>query len=352
MNLELFMVAGTMPIIDVMQKIGRNGERIAFVCKGKVLEGCVTDGDIRRHIIAGGSVTAEVSQIANYHPVYLEESKRHTAGAVMEKYYVTAVPIVNSKQELVDICFWREEYRGQARNKTQLDIPLVIMAGGKGTRLKPYTDILPKPLIPIGEKTITEYIMENFAEYGCKDVTMIVNYKKDFIKAYFNDSEEGKDIRFIEEQEYMGTGGGLKLLKDCINGTFFMSNCDILVDADYEKILQYHRTTGNIITMVCAGKRFQVPYGTIHLDQSGQIVGLQEKPEFEYHVNTGLYLIEPEFLDIIPDSVFVHITDVIEKCIQEKERVGAFLINDDDWMDMGQMDELESMRKKIGFRQR
>lgn len=350
MDLGLFTVTGTMPIIDVMQKIGHNGKRIAFVCKGKVLEGCVTDGDIRRHIIAGGSLSVEVSEIANYHPVYLEEGKRDTADAVMEKYYITAIPIVNAKHEIIDICFWREEYQGRQKDIPQLGIPLVVMAGGKGTRLKPYTDILPKPLIPIGEKTITEYIIENFAEYGCRDVTMIVNYKKDFIKAYFNDSEIGKDIRFVEEQKYMGTGGGLKLLQDCMAGTFFMSNCDILVDADYDKILQYHRAAGNIITLVCARKKFQVPYGTIRLDEAGQIMGLQEKPEFEYHVNTGLYLIEPEFLDLIPDNVFIHITDIIDKCIQDKERVGAFLIDDDDWMDMGQMDELESMRKKMGFK--
>lgn len=349
MDLGLFMVTDTMPVIDVMQKIGRNGKRIAFVCNGKTLKGCVTDGDIRRHLIAGGGLTVQVSEIANYHPVCLEESKRHMAGAVMERHYVTAVPIVNADHELIDICFWREEYKGQEKNFPQLEVPLVIMAGGKGTRLKPYTDILPKPLIPIGEKTITEYIVENFAKYGCNDVTMIVNYKKDFIKAYFNDSEVGKKIKFIEEQKYMGTGGGLKLLKECMTGTFFMSNCDILVDADYDRILEYHRKTKNIITMVCAGKKFQVPYGTVQLDESGQIIRLREKPEFSYRVNTGLYLIETRFLDKIPDGEFVHITDIIEKCIQEKERVGAFLIEDDDWMDMGQMDELESMRKKMGI---
>ncbi|MCI8984394.1 MAG: NTP transferase domain-containing protein [Lachnospiraceae bacterium] len=349
MDLGLYIVTGTMPIIDVMQKIGYNGKRIAFVCNGKTLEGCVTDGDIRRHLIAGGSLTAQVSEIANYHPVYLEEDKKSSAAAVMERHYVTAVPIVNSERELIDICFWRGEHSGQEKNIPQLTLPLVIMAGGKGTRLKPYTDILPKPLIPIGEKTITEYIVENFAKYGCSDVTMIVNYKKDFIKAYFNDSETGNGIKFIEEQEYMGTGGGLKLLKECMTGTFFMSNCDILVEADYDKILEYHRKMDNIITMVCAGKKFQVPYGTVQVDEAGQIVGLQEKPELSYRVNTGLYLIEPRFLDKIPDGEFIHITDIIEKCLREKERVGAFLIEDDDWMDMGQMDELESMRKKMGF---
>lgn len=349
MDLGLFIVTGTMPLIEVMQKIGRNSKRIVFVCRDRVLEGCVTDGDIRRHLIARGSLTAQVSEIANYSPIYLEESERHTAAAVMEKYYITAVPIVNSRHEIIDICFWREEYKGQKIDVPQLGIPLVIMAGGKGTRLKPYTDILPKPLIPIGEKTITEYIVENFAKYGCKDVTMIVNYKKDFIKAYLNDSEIGKEIRFIEEQEYLGTGGGLKLLKDTVNSIFFMSNCDILIDADYAKVLEYHCNAGNIITMVCAGKKFQVPYGTVQLDGSGQIVGLQEKPELSYRVNTGLYVIDPRFLNMIPDNEFVHITDIIEKCIRDGERVGAYLIEDDDWMDMGQLDELESMRKKMGF---
>lgn len=349
MDLGLYIVTGTMPIIDVMQKIGYNGKRIAFVCNGKTLEGCVTDGDIRRHLIAGGSLTAQVSEIANYHPVYLDENKRHMAGAVMERHYVTAVPIVNSERELIDICFWRGEHSGQEKNIPQLTLPLVIMAGGKGTRLKPYTDILPKPLIPIGEKTITEYIVENFAKYGCSDVTMIVNYKKDFIKAYFNPPPvpiySCSSINLIPFPVSLS----LKLLKECMTGTFFMSNCDILVEADYDKILEYHRKMDNIITMVCAGKKFQVPYGTVQVDEAGQIVELQEKPELSYRVNTGLYLIEPRFLDKIPDGEFIHITDIIEKCLHEKERVGAFLIEDDDWMDMGQMDELESMRKKMGF---
>lgn len=115
MDLGLYIVTGTMPIIDVMQKIGYNGKRIAFVCNGKTLEGCVTDGDIRRHLIAGGSLTAQVSEIANYHPVYLEEDKKSSAAAVMERHYVTAVPIVNSERELIDICFWRGEHSGQEK---------------------------------------------------------------------------------------------------------------------------------------------------------------------------------------------------------------------------------------------
>lgn len=344
---DIYIVEDSTSIIDAMQKIENNGKGIAFVCRGEELEGCVTDGDIRRHILAGGSLSSNVSLIANHNPVFLEEGEKSTAEAVMEKYYITAVPIVNHQHEIVDICFWREEYRNQEERK-ELDIPLVIMAGGKGTRLKPYTDILPKPLIPVGEKTITEHIIDHFAGYGCNNVTMIVNYKKDFIKAYFKDSELDHRISFLEEQEYLGTGGGLKLLTGCVDNTFFMSNCDILINADYAEILQYHQHAGNMITLVCARRRFEIPYGTIQINEVGQVTGLQEKPGFAYNINTGFYVIEPAFLEKIPENTFIHITDVIEKCIEEGERVGAFLIDDDAWMDMGQLDELEKMKEKLG----
>ena len=347
MNLELFIADENISVRDAMEKINGNNEGIVFLCDQGRLLACATDGDIRRYLLRGGALSAKLSAIANYQPVFLKDTQKAAAKQVMQQYSVTAVPIVNKAGEIAEIWFQKEGTLRQAGGKTapQLNLPLVIMAGGKGTRLKPYTDILPKPLIPVDDKTITEHIIEKFAVYQCCDVIMIVNYKKDFIKAYFNDSDTDNKIKFIEEEEFRGTGGGLKLLQNHVKGTFFMSNCDILVNADYFEILEYHRTAGNLITMVCARKKFIIPYGTIQTDETGQVTGLEEKPEFMYHVNTGLYLIEPAFLDKIPDNIFIHITDVIEKCIEEKERVGTYLIDDDQWMDMGQLDELEKMKQ-------
>lgn len=349
LNTDLYIVEDNTSIIEAMQKIENSGKGLAFVCHDGQLKGCITDGDIRRYILAGGNLSEAVYVIANNNPIFLEEKQADMAEEIMEKYYITAVPIVNEHREVIDICFWREEYCYREEPK-ELSIPVVIMAGGKGTRLKPYTDILPKPLIPVGDKTITEHIMDRFSKYGCDDVTMIVNYKKDFIKAYFKENEISREIKFVEEQEYLGTGGGLKLLENCMKGTFFMSNCDILIDADYAKILEEHQAAGNIITMVCARKKFEIPYGTIQTDKDGTVVALQEKPGFEYNINTGFYLIEPEFLKKIPEQTFIHITDVIEKCIKEGDRVGTFLIDEDDFMDMGQMDELEKMKEKLGVK--
>ena len=348
MDIQRFIVQENADVIEAMKLIDAGARGIAFVCRGRQLCAAVTDGDIRRHIMTNGSLTDPIMKIANVPPIYLEQGMEDMAADIMERNDITAVPIVNSNREIIDICFWRDMYRNRETGKPSLKLPLVIMAGGKGTRLKPYTDILPKPLIPIGEKTITEHIIDRFAEYDCKDVMMIVNYKKDFIKAYFQDISTESRIMFVEEEEYLGTGGGLHLLTDHLNGTFFMSNCDILIDADYDRMLDYHRTAGNVITMICARRRFDIPYGTIQTDDEGRVTELVEKPGLEYKINTGFYVIEPAFLRKIPDNAYIHITDVIGKCIEEGEKVGTFLIDDDCWMDMGQLDELEKMKEKLG----
>ena len=178
---------------------------------------------------------------------------------------------------------------------------------------------------------------------------MIVNYKKEFIKAYFQDSSYKDIIKFVDEKAFLGTGGGLRLMEGVINGTFFMSNCDILVNADYAEILAYHHREGNLITLVCARKEFSIPYGTITVSNNNCVTGLLEKPSNIYLINTGFYVIEPELLSRIPRDTFIHITEIIEMCIKEQGKVGTYIINDTDWMDMGQFDEMEKMKQKLGI---
>lgn len=350
MDIHKFIVEENISIMETMKRIDAGARGVAFVCRGMKLCAVVTDGDVRRYILRGGDLENPVSEIAHDNPVCLMTGEESKSGELMRKYFITAVPIVNSGKEIVDIRFWQEEIPAEKKiARRSLKVPLVIMAGGKGQRLKPYTDILPKPLIPVGDKTITEHIMERFAEYDCNHVMMIVNYKKNFIKAYFGDNEVRRDIIFIEEQDYLGTGGGLNLLSGRMKSTFFMSNCDILINADYAEILDYHKQSGNIITMVCARKKFEIPYGTISLTQDNQIMEIKEKPCFDFLVNTGFYVIEPSFLENIPQNTFAHITDVIKNCIQNGDRVGSYLIREEDWMDMGQFDELEKMKTRLGI---
>lgn len=343
-NFLKFIITEDADLLTTMNIINENGQGIVFVCKKDILLGVITDGDIRRYILKEKTIIGMVKDVMNVHPVYsFVSAKSHYIKLIKEKN-IKVLPIVDSRKRVVDIFFINAS--SQMRKK-QLNIPVVIMAGGKGTRLYPYTQILPKPLILINDKTITELIMDRFEEYGCSQFTMIVNYKKEFIKAFFNDDEHQRNVVFIDEPCFLGTAGGLKLLSNHINETFFMSNCDILIEEDYSEILKFHKENKNIITLVCALKRSVFPYGTIETDANGKLLELKEKPTFEFLTNTGLYIIEPEFLDLIPLNKFEHITDTIQKCIDMELKVGVYPINEASWMDMGQLDELEKMRKKL-----
>lgn len=341
-NLEIFIVEEENSIKEVMKKIAVNARGLVFVCKGGRLLATVTDGDIRRYILAGGDIEGAVSQAAHYSPVFAYPEEREQAKDIMIRRNITALPVVDHDNRIMDILFLRYPDEEDAEEaKDGLDVPVVIMAGGKGQRLKPFTDILPKPLIPLGEKTITERIIMRFQKYGCNRFYMVINYKKNFIKAYFADNEMKYNMQFIEEEKFLGTAGGLKLVQGKVSGDFFVSNCDILIDADYQAILEEHVRKQCIITLVCAHKKYQMPYGTVEGDEEGYVCNMQEKPVLSYNINTGLYVINEKFLDMIPKDTFVDMTELVGNCIRKKEKVGIYLIEEEQWLDTGQMEELE-----------
>ena len=346
MGLDSYIVSEDTTVFETMEKIDRNTKGIAFVCtKGQVLSGVVTDGDIRRHILHNGDLQEAIINIANKSPYAVSKLEDIDYSLFMQEHSITALPIINKKRELLSIEFLNKE---KVYKNNHLKVPVVIMAGGKGTRLYPYTEILPKPLIPIGEKTIIEHIMDRFERFGCNCFNVIVNYKKNFIKSYFLDSEIERDVEFTDENVFLGTGGGLKLLEGKYDGTFFLSNCDILIEEDYSEILETHKREKNIITMVCAMKNVTIPYGTVEVSEEGRVTCLKEKPSYSFLTNTGLYVIEPEFLKKIPENTFIHITDIIQKCLEDGEKVGVYPISDHAWMDMGQIEEMEKMKKRLG----
>lgn len=344
-DLKDFIVSEDNSIIEVMKVINNNGKGTAIICNNSKLIAIITDGDIRRHILKNGNLNEPISKIANFNPLYLTYEKDIDYVKFMQEHSITALPIVNKDKKVINIRFL---YDKNPLVKVNLNTPVVIMAGGKGTRLYPYTQILPKPLIPIGEKTITELIMDCFESFGCYHFDMVVNYKKNFIKSFFIDNEQQRNIDFIEETQFLGTGGGLKLLEGRYKDSFFVTNCDIIIEEDYSEIIKFHKKEKNIITMVSAMKNITIPYGTINLSEEGKVIKLNEKPNFTFLTNTGLYVLEPRFLEIIPKDTFIHITDIIQLCIDKGEKVGIYPISEHAWMDMGQLEELEKMRERIG----
>lgn len=343
---EIF-IKKDMLIREAIKKLDATAKKILLVVENDVLIGTVTDGDIRRWILKNGDFNFEVHNIMNKNPIFLDSKEKNLAKEIMKEKSIESIPIVDDNGKILDVIFWNDDMDLEFNNYQNISSPVVIMAGGKGTRLYPYTKILPKPLIPIGDFSITERIINKFIKFGCDNFYLTVNYKKNMIKAYFDELERNYEMSYVEEEKFLGTGGSLYLLKDEIHETFFVSNCDILVDANYSEILKYHKENNNLITMVTSLKNYQIPYGIIKLGNDGQVIGTTEKPQYDYLVNTGFYVLEPQTLEDIPENTFFHITDLINRYIEDGKKVGTYPITENAWLDMGEMKEMERMMERL-----
>jgi NDP-sugar pyrophosphorylase family protein len=256
------------------------------------------------------------------------------------------MPVVDDERNIVDIIFWEDIFTEQDKFKEKLNLPVVIMAGGKGTRMQPLTHIIPKPLIPLDDKTIVEHIIDHFKKIGCKDFYMSVNYKAKNIRDYFAELEKDYNISFFEEAKPLGTAGSLHLLNGKIDKPFFISNCDILIEEDYREIYKYHKEYNNELTIVGAFRHYPIPYGTLETCEEGQLLSITEKPELSFLINSGMYILEPHLIAEIPQNKFFHITDLIKKIKERNGRVGVFPVSEKSWVDLGEWDKyLERIKR-------
>ena len=345
LDLQKFVGGEKLTVSEVMQKIDKNATGILFIVdKNNVLLGCITDGDIRRYLLSGGQMEGFAFAAANKMPRYargLDEAKH----LYHKKNYIV-IPIVDKRMRIIDL--YTGELREQIKKKSKsLNIPVVINAGGKGTRLDPFTRVLPKPLIPVGELPIIELIMKEYITYNCDEFHIIVNYKKNLMKAYFYDHENHYKIKWYDEEKPLGTGGGLSLLRGKFDSTFFFANCDALLTANYESMLKFHKENGNIITMICAYKNINIPYGVVEMGINGTIKNMKEKPLMSFLTNTGIYIVEPEVIEYIKDDESIGFPDIVTRVNKSGKKVAVFPVSENDWMDMGQLSELEAMRIKL-----
>ena len=342
-DIKKFIGKGGLTVSETMQLIDNNQMGILFIVdESQKLFGCVTDGDIRRFLLAGGKMDAFAVGAVNRNPkvAHSEEEAR----ALYHKRNYVIIPIVDEEGMVTGL------YNGEGRElkkRNPLLVPVVINAGGKGTRLDPFTRVLPKPLIPVGDLPIIEHIMKEYLTYSCSEFHIIVNYKRDLMKAYFADNDNHYNITWYDEERPLGTGGGLSLLKGKFTDTFFFANCDALLTANYESMLMFHKENHNVVTMVCAYKNINIPYGVVEMGVNGTIEGMKEKPLMSFLTNTGIYIVEPEVVEDIEADVPIGFPDIVEMERQKGKRVAVFPVSENDWMDMGQLSELEKMRIKL-----
>ncbi len=334
------IISKDISLLESLNIMDQTNRKLLIVCEMNTFLGVISIGDIQRAILQKKDLSLPVSSYLRETVTYASSSDDlEKVKAKMREEKIESMPVVDADGILCDIIEWNQLFSSTEKiDRDKINLPVVIMAGGKGTRLLPLTNVIPKPLIPISDKTIMEEIMEKFKNAGCEDYYISVNYMMDTIKEYFGKKPEWK-VNYMQEKTPLGTGGSLYLLKGKIDKTFFVTNCDTLIDIDLHDLVEYHNRNHNAITVVAAIKTIHIPYGTIETKVDGVIDCMIEKPDIVYQINSGFYVLEPEVLQYIEDDVFLNMPELIERIIKKGKRVGAFPVPEGSWIDMGNWDE-------------
>jgi dTDP-glucose pyrophosphorylase len=338
-------------IKEAMEALDKTAEKVLLVVdENQALIGALTDGDIRRYILKGQDLAGTIQNAYHISPIFVfqEDFNSEKIKKVLTKNKIDLVPILDQDRKVVDYITWEKAFGNNRRSENQkLDVPVVIMAGGKGTRLEPFTRVLPKPLIPVGDKPVIDHIIDRFRVYGISEFYLTIHHRSKILRAYFEEKKPDYSIGFAEEDEPRGTASSLKLLKDKLDKPFFVSNCDIIIEADYADIFRFHTNEDYDITLVASAKQFNIPYGICELNGSGSLERIQEKPEYNFLVNTGLYVLNPDVISLIPDDGLFHITHLIDKVKENNGTIGVYPVSEKAWIDVGQWAEYRKALKVI-----
>ena len=288
----------------------------------------------------------------NENPILIKKdnfTKKQIKNIFIEKGF-SQIPIIDENNKVIDLVIKSDLLNNENEKVTykKINASVVIMAGGRGTRMEPFTSILPKPLLPINNKSMLEIIMQEYSKHNINNFCLSVNYKSNLIKAYLNDLDLGYNISYVEELKPLGTAGSLKLLNPSFTKKpFFISNCDILIKQDYDKIYDFHLKGNYEITLVASYRNHEIPYGVCDIEKGGSLIKISEKPSYNFLVNTGMYIVNPSVLKHIPNNKFFHITHLIEKVKSTGKKVGVFPVSENSWIDVGQWENYNEAIKSF-----
>jgi len=304
--------------------------------------GILSDGDIRKSLIKGKKLSDKIIKIYQKKTTYFfnHDYSIDKIRNFFLKKQLDIIPIIDRKKKLVKVYFYSDlnklktlEKKGKKRIT---DTAAIIMSGGKGTRLKPFTDVLPKPLMPFKGKTLIEHVVNNFINYEINEFIFSINYKSHLIKAFFKELNPSYSLKYIEETVPLGTAGSLKMIKKTNFKYFFVSNCDTIIHVDLYDLHKFHRLNKNDITIVVSNKKIKIPYGVCKTNKNKIFESIVEKPELNYNVNTGFYLINSNVVNLVPKKGRTyHFTDLINRAKKLKKKIGVYLTNDKNWFDLG-----------------
>ncbi len=343
---ELHIIDKGKTILDALAQLNKMapGPLVLFVIdKVGAMVGTLTDGDIRRALISGTPLQDSVEKAMHKEFKYIAEAEENRVLKIRElkKKNIKLIPVLDSDSHIVEII-------NLFRCKSQLPIDAVIMAGGKGERLRPLTEKTPKPLLKVGHKAIIDYNVENLVLHGIKHISVTVNYLKEQIEEHFTEPIKGVKVETVREPKYLGTMGSVQFVQNFHNDTILVMNSDLFTNIDLEDFYLHFKKYNADMSVAAVPYSVKVPYGIFKIEDQRDITGIAEKPSYNYYANGGIYLIKRSVLEeFVPKETFFNATDLIEKLIAEKRKVIRFPISGY-WIDIGNKQEYEKANDMVG----
>lgn len=317
--------------LSALNDIGHATQTLFVVDRQNKMIGSLTDGDIRRSLITGLPITTPVNTVMHKNFQYITEADWDVRKLkTLRKKNILFIPILDNEQHIVGVC-------NLMKYKNILPIDAVLMAGGKGERLRPLTEKTPKPLLPVGDKAIIDYNIDNLMYYGVKHISVTVNYLKEQLEAHFSQERDGIKIQCVREPRFLGTIGSLRFVENFHHDTILIMNSDLFTNVDLEDFYLHFKETDAEMSAAATPYSVSVPYGIFNVDNDC-ITGLTEKPTYNYYANAGIYLVKKEVLNLIPSDILFNATDLIELLISQNKKVVRFPLHGY-WIDIGNKDE-------------
>ena len=302
--------------------------------------GTLTDGDSRRALINGASVTDKAEEIMHKEFNFMRSCDANNVNEIrrQKEMKMKLVPILDEERHIVDVI-------NLEQFKTRLPVDAVLMAGGKGERLRPMTEKTPKPLLPVGGKAIIDHNVDRLISYGIQHISVTVNYLKEQLEEHYQQPRSGVQVQTVREPKFLGTIGSIRFVPKFFNDTVLLMNSDLFTNIDYEDFFLHFQQHEAEMSVAAVPYNISIPYGILDLD-GRNIQGLLEKPKYNYYANAGIYLIKRRALEEIPDDTFFNATDLVEKLIAEGKKVIRYPLNGT-WIDIGNPQEYQKAKDLV-----